>query len=858
MAVFRYKFTLFFVGLFFQPAFAEQITKGLYFQSYDVSKENRTSLHLPVPESVSLHDGFTLDFEMNIRNEIQNFGYVFRLVGKNSTALDLVISDLRVREKVNLLSLLTGNKVILAFKKNEVADFKFDTWNKVTVSFSKNIISMIVNGIKVEYAGDYDNIRKFDLYFGANAHPAFFTTETPPMILRNIRLFNKDHKTIRYWPLDKHSENVVYDEYKKEAAFALNPKWELDKHLKWERCRGFRFAPHPQVAFDDEQERIFIIGCNEMLIYHIQSDRLDTVKNIRGAVFGNRANHLFYDSNTHQPVSYILSDSLSGNRSTEFDFRSNQWNNEDNTERKPFYWHHGRVFVPEDSLFVTIGGYGFHRYNGVLIKYDCREKKWTKTNISHVVSPRYLGSAGYRGNGKLLYFGGYGSESGNQEEHPVNYYDLYEIDLRTDSITQLWAMELPVDGEHFTNSNSMTIDKEEQSFYVLTYSNKLDNTNIQVKKFSLLHPGYTHVGDTIPYIFRDNKSYCDLFLGKRSNRLVAITAHTGEDNTSDVNIYSILYPPLSKTDVFQTGKKSFIPVYWYFLLLLPFPFFFFLRKKKEREKLSQPFVFSQDMVPLENIRQTVPIKEVQASSVNLLGGFYVIDDSGTDITGNFKPITIQLFLLCLLFSIKNDKGITSQELKDILWYDKDDDNARNNRNVNISKLRVTLKNVRGFEINKENGYWTIAFGKDVSCDYKDVLSLIKKIESEETIRKDRLNELLDLALKGVLLPSVEMEWLDSYKLEYSSLIIEKLLQFLGKENIREDFGLVVKMANVILLHDNIDEDAIVKKCHALYYSGKKGQAKQSFKKFTKDYKNMLGTEYKYTFEQFRDIFIIKA
>ncbi|MDR3217388.1 MAG: hypothetical protein LBU22_00150 [Dysgonamonadaceae bacterium] len=852
MICFKYKILLFFSVLSAQFVYADDITKGLYFYSYEVNKENRTSLRIPVPQNISLYQGFTISFDLMIRDELQNFGYIFQMIGKNNTGLALVVSDLREPEK-NVLSLIIGDKVLIPFKGDEITDFEFDKWNTVTISFSEHAISMFVNGVKKEYLDDYDNINKFDIYFGANDHPSLYTTETPPMIIKNIRLFNKENKEIRYWPLDKHGINIVYDEHKKEAAFVLNPKWELDNHLIWKKQKEFKFLSHPQIAFDKEQERIFIASGNEMMIYHIRSNKLDTIRNIQGTAYRNRSNHAIYNGNNRNLISYNLSEDLSLNQLTEFDFQLNKWNNTDNTIPSTYYWHHGKVFVPEDSLLVTIGGYGYHKYKGALMKYSFAEKKWKEVTISPAIPPRYLGSTGYLGDGKLLYFGGYGNESGEQEKHPRNYYDLYEIDLFTDSVTKLWNMELPVNEAHFTNSNSMIIDKETGSFYLLTYSNKLDKTKIQAKKFSLLSPKYTLVGDTIPYIFSDVRSYCDLFLGTQSNSLVTITTQTKEDDTSEVKIYTINYPPLNSADVFQAEHKRLIPIYWYFLVVvLLLPVLFLYRKKRAQTKKKKPLVFTQDTITFEDGNdETAPV-EVQISSINLLGEFYVIDDSGVDITGNFKPITIQLFLLCLLSSIKNGKGISSGELKEILWYDKDDESARNNRNVNVSKLRVTLKNLKNFEINKDNNFWTVTFDRAVFCDYKYVLALIKKIESEEIIRKELLNKLLTIASKGILLPNIQMEWLDSYKSEYSNLIIEKLLQFSEYEEIKHDFSLVVKIANVILLHDNIDEDAIVKKCYALYHSGKKGQAKQNFKRFTEDYKSILDTEYKYTFEQFRE------
>jgi DNA-binding SARP family transcriptional activator len=852
MILFRYKISLFVILLSIQQAFADSATRGLHFYSYEVNKENRTSLHIPLSDIHSIHDGFSMSFDLKIRNEKQNFGYIFRLTDNSNANMDLVISDLRAKEEKRI-SLIANDKVIIQFTKNEIPDFKFDAWNKFKISFFKNFISITLNDTTKTYSGKVRPTHISDMFFGSNNHPFVFTTETPPMIIKNIRLFNRKNKEVRYWRLDKHGKDFVCDEHEKDKAFVSNPKWELDAKTVWKKQKTLLFAPYPQIAYDNCSGRIFFMSGDRMIIYNIQSNTLDTVKNIQGTPFKYQSNHTVYNSNSKNIISYYLSDNMVDNKWTEFDFQSNKWNNSDNVYQEPFYWHHGKVYIPEDSLLITVGGYGFHKYKGTLIKYSFTNKKWEKINLSPTMSPRYLGSLGYLGTGKLLYFGGYGSESGNQEEHPQNYYDLYLIDIHTDSVTQLWNIELPSNEEHYTNSNSMIIDEENDSFYILTYSNNLYKTHIQARKFKISVPESSLVGDTIPYLFNDIKSYCDLFL--YTNTLAAITTYTEDDNTnSEINIYTINYRPLNKLDVLQTEKQP--THYWYFLpLLLLLPIVFFIWKRMTGKGKVKHSANSQVEVSLDKPNYETLPTEIRPSSISLLGDFNVIDDLGVDVTGHFTSVTSQIFLLSLLSSIKNGKGISSQELKNILWYDKDNDSARNNRNVNVSKLRLILKNLKGFEILNVNSYWAVTLNKEVFCDYKNTLSLIKIIEKDTISGKDRLNELLNLASKGVLLPNMQLEWLDDYKSEYSNLIIDKLFQITEREDVKNDLVLLVKIANVILLHDNIDEDAIIKKCYALYHLGKKGKAKQCFEKFTEDYRNLLGTEYKYTFNQFREAYL---
>lgn len=74
----------------------------------------------------------------------------------------------------------------------------------------------------------------------------------------------------------------------------------------------------------------------------------------------------------------------------------------------------------------------------------------------------------------LLIMGGYGNQSGKQEESPGNFYDLYRLNLKTGKCAKLW--EFVNDRQHFTFGNSMIVDTPSNSVYALTYNNDRYNT----------------------------------------------------------------------------------------------------------------------------------------------------------------------------------------------------------------------------------------------------------------------------------------------------------------------------------------------------------------------------------------------
>ena len=97
-------------------------------------------------------------------------------------------------------------------------------------------------------------------------------------------------------------------------------------------------------------------------------------------------------------------------------------------------------------------------------------------------------------------------------------------------------------------------------------------------------------------------------------------------------------------------------------------------------------------------------------------------------------------------------------------------------------------------------------------------------------------------------PNVSAEWIDEYKSAYYVLLTEILLSVVNRPDIKEDSRLLLKISDVILLVDNIDEDAIRTKCRVLYQMGQKGLSKQSFDKFCIEYERLLNAKPDFSYD----------
>jgi len=234
-----------------------------------------------------------------------------------------------------------------------------------------------------------------------------------------------------------------------------------------------------------------------------------------------------------------------------------------------------------------------------------------------------------------------------------------------------------------------------------------------------------------------------------------------------------------------------------------------------------------------------------------LGGFHVRDKNGEDITSVFTPTLKALLILLILHTKENKRGISGNKMLQFLWSEKTESSARNSRNVYLSKLRTALEPIGRIDIVNDGGFWSIQLGKDVVCDYAEAMDYLKNVKDEELENETEYHKLLELLLRGTLLPNTEIDWIDRFKSDFSNLTIDTLNSLLVS---RKDLSnsLKFRIAETLFQHDFINEDALHIKCMVLSESGKMGLAKSFYDSYCKDYYNLLGTKYKFSLSQVID------
>lgn len=309
---------------------------------------------------------------------------------------------------------------------------------------------------------------------------------------------------------------------------------------------------------------------------------------------------------------------------------------------------------------------------------------------------------------------------------------------------------------------------------------------------------------------------------------------------------------ISNIHFIETTNTQFSKTFWYwFVFILIVDLLVFggvqLRKKLLRRKQSASASQLESEVTIVNNESSVYVPQT-INAVYLFGGFHIYDAEGNNITKKFTPLLKELFLLLLIHT--PEKGVTSERLKELLWFDKTEQSAKNNRAVNIGKLRSLLDTLGENEVSNKTGSWILSLNlEQIYVDYYDYLSLSAK--GKLTTREDIL-KLLQLSKQGSFLYDTDYEWLDRYKSTVSDYIIDTLASYTETSvNIQTEPDLALQIADSISLCDQLNEYALQLRVNAYGALGKHSLAKKSYEKFTKEYLNAYGEKFAKSFTDIR-------
>ena len=826
---------------------AQEAEYGLKFYSNNYDPEKRTSLNLSPEDYLSFSDGFSISFDAKFHfKDIHIYGYVFRIINEKGDMIDLVMGSNNM-----VFTMPSGN--IVSNNSRTEAKLTADQWLSIQMTADIENEELEIRVGEFTRKWNIPEIKEFDkvkITFGKTDYMGKTVIDVPDMTIKNLKIAKPDGKLIYSWKLSKHAANGVYDELKHHFAKCENPNWLLDSYGVWKKETEFTTGRSPYLSYDFDKNKLAVADQQSFYLVDIGNRQVEKQDINKTLSYNMSSNQMIYNPLDSNFYAYNLIKEGDAREFVPFDREKGEWGNTTAHNHNTDYRHHNRHFSTKNNCLYLFGGYGHFKYKEEVLVYNVDSAFWTQVKLKgDRIAPRYLAGMGEIDENRLLFFGGYGSETGDQALLAQFYYDCYIVDINTMEAKKVWTMENPT--ENFVVSNSLVVDTINNCFYALCYPSMQLNSTISLYKFSLEKPVYEIMADPIPIKFNDVSSHIDLFFDKYQNRLVAASFAPKEQAETIVSVHTLSFPPLKNTDIYQYDSEdelSFLLLSIASILALSLFAFLFIRKKKRNTKRNATKNQGKDeeIIPIVGINT---VNKLRNQSIYMFGGFQVIDKKGNDVTVEFKPLLKSLFLLILLNTIKNGKGISFAKLKEILWFDKNEESANNNRGVALSKIRQIMDNVGEIQFLKKGTYWMVEFGDEIYCDYYEALILIRKIKESKEINISDIKRLLSIVTVGEFLPALQVEWADAFKADFSNELIDLILTLLNQNETEFDDSICIGMANALFLHDPLNEDALKLKCSILVKMGKNGLAKNTYTTFVKEYQTLFGIEYKYTFDQ---------
>lgn len=830
---------------------------GLSLKSHSVPGIERTTLYLDDNQPFSIKNDFIISFQMYVRANEHDFGTILHL---HTNTNQFIRFSFVAGEERHFPALVLNEGII-----NINSPIEREKWLDVSLHLrlKDNVIEIDYDNKKISAMAPLQGVKSVTALFGQMKE---YLSDVAPIDLRNVTI-TQDGKQIREWKLWKHNDTVCYDEIEGAVARAIHPVWLIDNHIEWKLVHQAKIPGKLDVAFN-AREALFYLVRSQSIDVLDENGTLQKEIAIRGGYPAVEfPNHLLYDTLSNKLVSYYPKKGIT----SRFSFDTERWSNEIRNTEEASNYNHARTFNPADSSFYFFGGYGFYQYRNDLYRMKYSTNQIEQVEYERPLYPRYSAAMAIVGD-ELYIFGGRGNKYGKQELSSHYYWGLCAINLKNKQSRIVWQKNQPQE-EGTIMASTMYFEPSDSSFYAVS-----TNKGGVLWKISMKDSVYSEVSKPIYNESTYQDSDFSLYTSPSHGKLFLVLDKILSNHTHELAIYSINMPLVNEVDIRQSTAGESINNRWYLyaiglLLLLVLAGFVLYRFKYNGKNKKAPAtkkgtektvattgkVQSQSDVPES---KTIPKKEwMQESetiftetvnyydrsraSISLLGCFNVRDKDGNDITSNFTPRLKHLLILLILYTEKNAQGILASKTTEILWPDKEETAARNNRNVNLRKLRVLLESIGDMEVMIENNFLRIKWGTGVFCDYHTLITCTKQFEQEKS--EELLNRILELLLYGPLLPNTILDWLDDFKDDYSSYSIDLLKNLLDIEISRNHQDMIIRLADIMFLHDPLNEEALAAKCSVLVTQGKKGIARNLYDRFCKEYHDSMGETYKVPF-----------
>lgn len=806
--------------------------QGLFLKGNEYIIDERTSYRVFEYEKPTFKDSLTISFDFSAdRNK--NTGYIFRIKTQDPSLIFNLSYDSYGDDIIYKLN-EEGKSTLITIKESQIRN-NSGNWSHVILTFDlrKQKIQFSIEEAKGSCTIKLPNMLQPDIYFGRSD----YFIDLPSFSIRNLQIGNK---TIGYsFQFKEHEGNTIYNSNKAAIGHVEQPTWLINRAYYWNKLASFSSTSVAGFNFDAVKNKIYYYNKDSITTYNLPYRQFLTTQYKNQLPIRLSLGYNFINTQQHALYAYELIPHNDGDITmAQLDLETKLWSSVSNKRLPLWLHHHAKFFDASNNRFIIFGGFGNMRYNNEFNCYNLATDTWSKLEFTgDTIFPRYFLSMGYSEADNCLYiFGGMGNESGEYNVGRKYYYDFYKVDLTQMHITKLW--EIPWVQDHVVPVKSMLIEKD--YFMTLCYPEHFSNTHLKLYKFSLKDGSYEILGDSIPIRSEKITTNADLFYSSEMGELYGVVQEfENDDIASRLTIYTLATPAISYNDLFLSSTETAngsILLYSIIIFAIVLLFLYFAGKAWSKKRLHKKI--NTDKPPT-----TKPINtrinnysSPRRNSIFLFGDFNVFDRNGKDISYMFSTRLKQTFLLILQHS--TSEGISTQQLTNTLWADREDEKAKNIRGVTINSLRKVLDELDGISLIYEKSYYKLLLDQSVSCDYTTCLEL-----TNLALDKLDFNIFLEIISRGIFLKDSEDPIFDTFKSSLEQQVDPTLRGLIEKEFRHQNYTTVILLCEAMFNIDPISDFAIAYIICAMERLNQLSEAQKRFYKFIVEYKTMIGEDY---------------
>lgn len=843
----------------------------------DLYTGNVTSIELNGGNVYNIRNSLTVEAEITwLATDVR--GYIFTLHDLHEVFVRISYVHLPETDSavIRVDFLKDGKEYFLTYNKNVLSRYK---WHKFKITLdpvSKKFgLEAAGKNLSCNYFQDFGS--KINVTFGLPFQSTSVRHELASVAVRNISVFADDIS--EYYPLYEVEGTTARDTKSGNYANVKNGVW-LNR-LRYEPKEEEVFITSSYTKNHREVYNNARTACfgDTLYIFEDKILKLLSLKDMRTRV--EKVPTIIHPASQFMKYGNSFAATYCGGDAqiSVFDLQKRRWSEIDTTGQ--YEQHHYRsaiIYNPVAGEFWSYGGYGYYTFKDYIRKYIPETGKW-------MVLPEKAHSNFFRApgdnysflNDSVLYIiGGEGSADGRQPLDGNTFHnEILKLDLRDTTFTL-------ISKTNFDNSKwsiaSVLQYYNDDEFIIFASTRPANIEQVKSRKVGLFYlkasTGELKLLSSkrkLGYYGSKTAPYSEGFMeGVRGMKFSAereeIYLMTGiHDSTGQTRVMlNVMKTPLMTDEEYEelralSGYKpnDFLAAVYYVIfggvgfLVTGFIAMKYARRKRMKRisgTAEVPAETGQDISTAELLKKS----DMSRNFIRLFGEFQILNRNGENAALQMTSKNKQVFLYILLRSIENKpglKGVTSDQLGEVFWKDLPASSVKNNRNVNIKRIREAIADTDGIELVYQHQHFYFEISEELAIDYMILLSLAGKDEFENR-SSEEFGIYLSITEKGRFLEGLSHEWLDFYQDNVNHRILFNLNAFFEEIRKNRDNRLKLRIASVILMYDELNETAFHFMIKLQISQRNIRTAHTAYETFAKKFREETGKEYHLKFEDF--------